>query len=426
MKVTVEKLPKNQLKLHVEVPPEKMHEFRERACKDLSHEIKIPGFRAGHVPPNVMEQHIGKETLKRQTLEYALPYTYSEAIQHEKIEPVTRPKIHVVSEEPLVYEATVATLPEVKIKDCKDIKISRKEPKVTIEEVEEVLKDLRKSRASYKSIDRKSQKGDRLEIDFEGFDEGGAALEKTRSKNHPLILGEGTLVKDFEDELVGLEQNDKKEFDIRFPKDYSYKPFQDKKVHFKVEVKKLEEVILPEITPELIENVTGMKQSLDDLKTLVGKNILARKQQEEDQRRENELLEELLKMSKVEVPELLLEEEIDYMVEDLKRDLTNKKISYEKFMEQTKKKEENIRKEYEKEAEKRIKLRLILQYLFKEEHLEVSEEELKREIEVSLRVYPEEEQKKIRQEYETNKNLGLRLKNHMLLNKLFKKFLKEE
>lgn len=424
MQIKVEKLPKSEVKIIIEVSEEEMKRHRDKACEKISHEVKIKGFRPGHIPTHVLEQHVGKEIIKAQTLEIAIPLTYAEAVRSEKIEVVFRPEIKIISEEPLKYEAKVAVMPDTVVKDYDKIKVKKVDDTPDKKEIEEAVSYMKKSLAEHKDITRPLKKGDRAEIDFEGFDEKGVSLENTKSKNHPLVLGEKTLIKEFEEELAGLKQGDKKEFTITFPKPYHAASLEGKKVKFKVEVKKTQEVIIPEVDENFVEKVTGKKMSVKEFEEDIAKNIRARKKEESKMKEENEFLEKILENTKTEVPDALIEEEIQFMLEDVKKDMGNRGIKFEEFLAQTKMTEEKLKEKYRKEAEKRIKLRLALNYIFRTEKFDVTDKDVEAEIERVVKYYPETEKEKVREMYKHDRNLVMQMKNRILLKKLFDKFLK--
>jgi trigger factor len=422
MDYKIKSLPKSQVELTITVPEDKMSEYRKKACDDISKEVKVKGFRPGHVPPEVLESHIDKKYITAHAQEIAIQKTYATIVIKEKIQVVSAPKVKIEKDEPLTFTATVAILPEVEIKDHKSIKIPKEDIKVSKKDIEEVLTDIKRHSTTYKKADRPAKKGDRVEVDFEGFDEKEKPVENTKSKNHPVIIGENSLIPGFEDELIGMKKDEKKEFKITFPKDYGKKDFQNKKMKFKVELKSVEEAIIPEINEDFIEKIIGKKQSVEDFEKEIEKNIHAKKEEEAEQNRENKYIEALLKKTKIEVPEQLIDEEAEYILKDVKNDIEAKGLQFDKFLEQAKTKEDDLKKKYRPEAEKRIKIRLALQYLIKEEKIDVNDEDIKMEMEKLKAYYPKTEHGKIEKEFKSGK-LKANLTNSLALRKLFKKVL---
>jgi len=423
MNVTVKTLPKSEVKLTVEVPAEKLEKYYEKAARQISNMVKIPGFRPGHVPMDILKTHVNEEAIESHMLEIAMPELYSEAVIKEKIQAISRPKVEIISQKPLKFEATVAVYPDVQISGYDKVEIKKNEAKATDQDVEEVLKDVQKRHATYKEVEREAKKGDKVEIDFEGFDQEGKTLENTKSKDHPLVIGEGSLVPGFEEALIGMKKGENKTFEVEFPKDYFHKPFQGKKVKFTAEMKKVMEVSMPEFTQEFITEITGSDKSIEEVKKNIMENLQHDKEHQEKVRRENEYLEKVIDLTKVEIPEILVEEEIDGIMDEFKTDLEQRGIPFEKYLEQTKKKVEDLRKERRKEAENRLTLRFGLQKIFDQEKIDVTEAELKTEIEHVIALYPKNEQYKVRSEYKKGSYLLRRLENKLRMDKLFERFL---
>jgi len=422
MDYTVKKLPKSEVELTITVSDEKLETYKKKASEEVSKDVKIPGFRPGHVPADVLSQHVDKKYILARAQELAVQHAYADAVIKEKLQVVSRPKIHIEKDNPFTFKAVVAILPEVVIKNYKSIKIDKKPVKVEQKEIDEVLDDFKKYTTTYKDVDRAAKKDDRVELDFEGFDHEGKALSNTKSENHPVIIGMGSLVPGFEDNLIGLKKDDKKEFDLVFPKDYHKKDFQEKKVKFRVHMKAVKEPVTPEMTEELIEKMTGKKESLADFKKTIEKNVLARKETEATHDRENKYIEELIKKAKIEIPDSLIDEETEYMIEDMKADVQDKGMEFNKYLEQAKTTEDELKKKFRSEAEKRLKIRLSLQHLIAEEKLEVSDAELKEEFDRMKAMYPQHEKAHLEEEFHHD-HFKSQLKSRILLKKLFERVL---
>jgi len=349
---------------------------------------------------------------------------YAEAVLKEKVPVVARPEIKFVSDLPFVFEAIVAVLPEVKISGYDKIKIKKNDLKVTEKEVDELINYVLKQRAEYTEVDRVAKMGDRVELDFDGFDpKGDVPLEGTASKNHPAILGEGSLIPGFEEEVIGLKAGDEKTFDITFPKDYHSKRFQGKKVKFKVKVGKVEEVKLPEITSVWIKEVSGQDRTPEQFREDVRTNLEKEREQQEKQRRESEFLDELLKLATLDAPKALIEEEIDFMLDRTKMDLQSRGLKWEEYEKHMQTQNRNLREEKKAQAEKQVKLRIILQHLYKVENIEPTDEEVASHLESLLEAYPENEKAKIRENYKKGSEGYVQIRNAIGIETFFKKFL---
>jgi trigger factor len=230
------------------------------------------------------------------------------------------------------------------------------------------------------------------------------------------------MVPGFEDQIIGMKKDEKKEFEISFPKEYHNKDFQGKKVLFKIELKRIEEGEKPELNEAMIEKITGQKLKVEEFKKDLEKNIKAQKTQKAEQDRENKYLEELLKRAEVEIPEALIEQEIDFIIEDMQKDMAQRGVPFEKFLEQTKLKLEDLREKYKKEAEKRVKIRMALTHVIEQEKAEVTDKELDEEMQKIISMYPKDQQDKIKEDLEKG-NDKMQIKNKLLLRKFFAKVL---
>lgn len=422
MDFEVKKLEKSQVEIKITVAEERMKEFEKAASAEISENVKIKGFRPGKVPQDILEKHIGKDQIYARAQELAIQKTYAEVVVKEKIQVISRPTVKIDNDSPLKYTATVAVLPEVEVKDYKSIKVKKDEAKVDPKDVDGVLEDVKKRGTTYEEVDRESKSGDRIEIDFAGKDDKGKALEGTESKNHPLILGSKTMIPGFEEALEGLKKGDKKSFDITFPKDYHKKDFQNKKVTFDALVHMVQEPKEPELNEEFIEKLTGKKQSVEDLKKEIEKGLKEQKEQEVKTKQENEYIEELLKKTKVDVPQALIDEEVEFILQDMMQEIAMKGLEFDKFLEKSNTTEEELRKKYVPEAEKRLKIRFALQHVIKEEGINVSDEDIKEELEKIKAQYPKEQHNKIEEDFKKSE-VQAQIANRLTLRKLFGKVL---
>ncbi len=422
MKYEIKHLPKSLIQITVTLSEEDINSHRHKACEELSHEVKIKGFRSGHIPPHVLENHLGKDIIDAHVKELAVKRSYAEAVVKEKLQVVARPDVKVEKEEPFTYTATVAIMPEIKLKDYKSIKIKKEEQKATEKDIEDAIEEMKRYATKYKDVEREAKKGDRVEVDFEGFDKDDKAVPSTKSTNHPVILGGESLVPGFEDQLVGLKKDEKKEFEITFPKDYRKKDFQGKKIKFKVHVKRIEEPTYPEIDETFVERMTGKRGPVNEFKEELKKTIQAQKEAEEKKRQENTYIEDLLKKMEVEIPDSLIEDEAHHILHEMKEEIKMKGWQFEKFLEQTKMKEEDLLTKYKTEAERRLRIRLAIQEVIKLEGIVVTDEEIADELKKIKSMYPKEEDKKIQEEFDKG-DLKNTLANRLTLNKFFDKVL---
>jgi trigger factor len=380
MDVNVKKLPNAEAEVLIELNEQDFKPYLEEAANEISKEVKISGFRPGNVPMDVLEQHVGKDMILNHALDKAIPKILTDVVKNEKIEVIARPKVEVVSKDPIKIKAVAPVYPEVKVEGYDNVKVKAKEVKLGDKEIEETIERVKKQFVEWKEVLRPIEKGDKVELDFEGFDEGGAPLEGTASKNHPIIVGENMMVPGFEDNLIGMKTGEEKDFELTFPKDYHKESFKNKKVKFHVKINKVEKPEYPELNEEFIEKVTGTKKPVEEFKSDVEKDLKKYKEQEARKSLEEELLNKFLDVAKVDFSDILIDEEVDYMLRDMRQNMQQKGIKFEDYLSHMKKTEDEIREEMKKEAKKRITLRFAINEIMNKEKIEVPEEKVNEQL----------------------------------------------
>lgn len=422
MNITSEKAKKSEIKLTVELSELEMEKYAQLALEKLAKQINVKGFRPGKVPLEVAKEQLDPEYLLSHTIDMAIAPTYVDAIQQEKIEPIARPKVNVLTDKPLKYEAIVPIYPEVKVKDYQSIKLERQAVVLNDQLVTDEVERFRTYHATYADVTRPAQSGDRVEIDFNGFDEGGAPLDGTSSKNHPLILGEKSFIPGFEENLIGLNINEEKEFTLTFPADYFHKPFQNKAVKFKVKVNRIEARNIPALDTELIKKITGKEMSEEQFRAEVKSNLQKQREMDEENRLEGQLLEKIEAKTEVELPATLVEEEVHYILDEQKQNLDKRGIPWADYLKATGKDEQALHEEKHPEAEKRLKLRFGIQEIFKLEKIDVSDQELDKSMEDELKVLATMNYEPKIEELDLLKS---RLRNKIKMEKLINFFIKK-
>lgn len=405
MDVQVDALPKSEIKLVVELTDDEFLKYKAEIIDEVTREVELPGFRRGKAPRHVVEEKFS-DVVRSRMFERALMKSYGEILRTRNIQPISLPRIKVVSEKPFKYEATLALQPEISLKD-EDISIPSEKIEVTQKEIDDYFLEIRRSLATFNEVDRAAQKEDRLEISYDVFD-GGVKIDAAGSKHHPFILGEGFFIPDFEKEVTGMKTGEEKRFTLHFPLDYHYEPFRDKDREFVVKVEKVQEVILPDLNEDFIRRATGTDKDVKEFEQETRELIFEYKKKNERERRETGLFEKFLAASSFEVSDMLVEEEIDFEIEQLKKDLERRHIPFERYLEMLKEKKKDIREEFRTKAEKQVKLRFLLQYLFKKHAFHVSNEEVA----------------EFRKNHENLNLASDGIKNQLLLDKLFTYYLK--
>ena len=423
MKVEVKKLPKSEVQLTITVPYDVYKKWEKKALEEISKEIKVPGFRPGNIPENIIRENVREEAIKATTLDYVLPQTYAEAVKSNEISVIAQPKVDIKSDvkkegDDFVYVATVAIMPEVKVGDYKKIKVQRKEAKVEKESIDKTVEMIMDRYAGWKDVERKAQKGDRAELNFEGFDEEGKPVPSTSSKNHPIIIGSQALVPGFEDSVLGMAKGETKEFDITFPKNYHAETMKGKTVKFKTTLNRLEEKIEQKLDDAMVEKITGTKQSVDEFIKLVEQDLKAEIEQRNREEHDNVVVNEIIKITKADLPDALIDQEVEGTLQEQKERVKNQGLEWEQYLTHIKKTEDDFRKERRKDAEQRVIAKLGVQHIIKDANVHATDEEVNAKIEEIASRYPEDQRKKIIEHYKNDKEAFRYLKNNLSADKL--------
>lgn len=369
MDLKVENLKKGKLKLKFVLTPIEMVSYFNKSYKKIAPTIKIDGFRPGKAPRKLVESAAGISRLLSEGLNMAVSESYSKAIKDNKITPILSPNIVIVKypnygsniddiSNNFEFEAEIEAIADIKLNDYSKVKVKKKEEKKAEEkDVEKVLEHFRKQNSTFSEIERGAEKGDRIEIDFEGFIKN-VKIDQMCSKNHPILIGEGSLIPGFEDELIGLKKGDKKNFKIKFPADYHNKNYAGSEAEFKINVNDLKAVLLPELDEKFAQKF-GHK----DVKTLreaIENNLNNELIEESKRELEGQVLEAVLPFLSVTIPDTLIDREAERMIADFNRQLESRGLNLDRYLENLKKSREDMKKEMLPQAEKNVKTGLLL------------------------------------------------------------------
>ena len=388
MKVDITKLPKSEVELKIEVPADEWQEFLDEAAKELSKDLKIEGFRPGYAPLKLVEEKIGIAMILEEAAEHCIQKCYVKAILENNIEAIGQPEVSVLKlakNNPFEFKAKVAIMPEVKLPDYKKIALETKRNKVLVEEkeVEETLSLIRKSRAKFSQKSGPCQKSDWVEIEY-----SSPQIENGKKTEDAFILGEGRLIPGFEENLEGMEGSQEKEFSQIFPKNHLQKDLAGKEIDFKVKLKSVQKVELPEINDGFAQEVGNFK-NMAELKNSVKEGISTEKETAESQRVRQNILEKITEKSGLETPEILINNVKNQMLADLKQGVPQKLgITFEEYLNKVNKTEKDLLDSFSAEAEKRVKESLVLREISKKEKIGVSNEEVEIEANKILKNYP--------------------------------------
>lgn len=352
--------------------------IKEHVLGHFQGSVKVPGFREGKIPSNILEKNLDPSSLQSKFLEEAIEQLYTQALQAQKLRPVDRPEIAVKKFVPfttLEFEATVPVVGEIKLADYKKVKKTRPKVTLTAKDVDEVIASLRARAAEKTDVDRAAATGDQVYIDFKGVDAKGKPVNGADGKDYPLLLGSKAFIPGFEENLVGLKANGEKTFTLKFPKDYGVKALAAKDVTFTVSVTKVQEVKEPKLDDEFAAKV-GPFKTVAELKADIKKQLALERQQQADRAYENELIQAISNKSSLEVPKVLVDDQIERMEQEERQNLTYRGQTWQEHLEEEGVDAEQHKEQKRPQAEERIKASLVMAEIAEQEGLEVTPEEL--------------------------------------------------
>jgi len=401
----IKTLPKSQVEIKITILADECNSFLEKAAQVISQNKKIPGFRPGKASLGAVRQHVGEDVLWNEMAELAMPSFLEKVILDEKVKIIGRPYYDVDKLKPnddISFKAVISTYPSVKIGDYSQVKIKEKKIEIKPEEVDRVIKTLQQNRSSQAMVSREAKSGDKVEVSFElKVDE---KLVDKQDKM-PLVLGEGKFLKEFEDAVMGMSRNKKKDFEVPFPNDYHNKDLAGHKGSFSLNVLGVYKLALPELTDEFVKSIGDFK-SVDDFKENVIKNLKFEAENKSRLELEMELSNKLVENSEIgEVPDVMINFEIENMIRHMEQTLSARGMKLEDYLKQVKKERKDLKLEYTAKAMENVRVSLVLRKLIEDEKLEVLDKEIESELENAKKHYQgnEEALKHVEtQEYKEN------------------------
>lgn len=382
MKVNLEKIEKNIVSLEVEVDAEKFDAALNKAIQKVAKNVNIPGFRKGKAPKAIIERHVGKDYLKEEALDIILPEVYPEAVAEAKIEPIDRPQVEVTQVEegkPLIFKATVEVKPEVELGEYIGLEVEREEKEITEADLDTELQALRERHAQVVNLEEgEAELKDVAVIDFEGFHEG-VAFEGGAGTDYSLELGSGSFIPGFEEQLVGAKIGETKDVNVTFPEQYHSEQLAGQAAVFKVTVKGLKRKELAELNDEFAKDVSEF-ETLQELKDDILNRLKGAAKQDADFRLKDLLVDKAVDASTVELPEILVQNKIESMVNNFSQRLSMQGMKLEDYLKYTNTDLETIKTEYRPAAEKGAKTDLVLEAIAAKENIDVTPEEFSEKI----------------------------------------------
>ena len=377
MQITKKDLEKNQVELTIEVSNEELKPHLEKAAQALSVKHKIPGFRPGKAPFDLIKNKVGEMNIYQAALDSIITDTFYKAVTREKLQTVGQPQINVekiAPGNPLIYKAVVALLPKVTLGNWQKIKVQKKDVKATDEDIKKTMDQLQNMNVKETIVDRASKKGDKIEIDFEVYRDK-VIVEGGKNPKYPMILGQSQMIPGFEEQLIGLKANDKKEFELKFPDKYFQKSLAGKLATFKVKVLGVYERNVPKLDNELAKKM-GF-ESVEALEKQLKENISRDKETKEKQRSESEAIKAIVKDSEIgDLPDSLIKTEVHKMVHEMEHNIARQGLDMAGYLKSINKTQEDLEKDFRPQAIERLKGALVLRQLVEEEKFKLDDKEL--------------------------------------------------
>ena len=382
MNYTVEKLEKNKAKITVKVDAQDWQNALQKAYEKTKNKYQIGGFRKGHVPYKVLVNAYGVGVFFDDALDIILPQEYGKVLEQEKeLDPVDTPEvgINAISDATLEFTLTVQCKPDFTLGKYNGLEIARDKVEVSEEEVQaEINAKLEEAGAWIPVVDRAAQNGDQVLIDYSGSVDG-VKFDGGTAEKQTLTLGSGMFIPGFEEQVVGMNIGDQKDVNVTFPEEYHEKSLAGKQAVFAVKLHEINIKDVPTLDDESVKDISEF-DTVEEYKASVKSKIEEKKNAEADSKLENDLIQKIADDSKVEIPQCMIEQQIDDMIQEFEQRLQYQGLNAKDYYKYTGMTQEKLRENYKEMAEKNVKLRLTLDALLKAVQVPVSDEEIDEKI----------------------------------------------
>jgi len=379
MNSTLKKIGVGQVEVFVELVKEDLDKYVAVAENKLSESIEMDGFRKGKVPRDILRDKLGTEKILESAMEVAIKSSLAEIVKEQKLDVLDTSdfKINENTPKKLTYQVLLTIFPEVKLGNFSDLRLKPKEVVISQKEIDDTLNTIKASRANLSEKSGPAGVGDRVEVDFE-VSMRGKILEGGVSKNHPLIIGGKNFMPGFEENLVGMEKGEEKKFSLVAPKDYFKKEIAGQELDFVVKLNDVKNVQMPELNDDFVKNL-GKFDNLKQFINSIEEGIRQEKIQKEKQRVRLEILGHIIKISQIEVPKIMIDRQLDIMIQSFDENLHKNGLEIGLYLAHLGKTQDDLKKDWEKEAEKQVKITLVIHKVAKDRNIAVSPEELEKQ-----------------------------------------------
>ncbi|HEX2194743.1 MAG TPA: trigger factor [Candidatus Limnocylindria bacterium] len=383
--------PGSRVQLEIEVPPDEVSRHFATAYRHVAERTKVPGFRPGKAPRHVIDRFVGRSSVIAEAIDHLVGESYDAALDQTTILPIDQPEVDidpgaVVEGQTVRFTATVAVRPEVTLGAYTDYPFTLEVPEVTDEQVDAVIEELRNEQAVLNPVEgRGARKGDVAAVKFVGTIDG-EPFEGGSADRLPLVIGDDRMVPGWEDNLVGMHIGETRGFDITFPDDYRVEDLRGKQAHFEVELLDLRERVLPDVDDDFAKS-TGDVAGVEELRNEIRDALQKRAEAEARHAFADRIIDFATSNATVELPEVMIANEIEIMRDELGNRLAQQRIGMEQYLALAKQSPEELAAELREPAARRVKVLLTLSAIAEKEGIDASEEEIQAEIDEQLARY---------------------------------------
>lgn len=374
----------NTVSMTMEITPEEFEKAINKVYKENKHRFNVPGFRRGKAPRKIIENNYGSGVFVEEAISEVFNENYPTALDQLGYEPVDHPDIDLGDQEiksgnGILFNIKFLTSPEVKVEDYKGVKVTVPTTEVTEADIESQLNSYAQRNARLITVEREARLGDTIILDYKGFDYDGEQFEGGTAENQKLKLGSNEFIPSFEDQLIGAEPGEERTIEVRFPDDYPAEKLASELVKFECKIHEVKEEELPPIDDDLAKECSEF-DTLDEWKEDLKVKLAENKKQQTENRVKNEVVQQIYEDTIVDIPEVMIEHEIDMLLRQFDQQLGYSGMTLQKYIEETQTEMSEFREQIRDEAEKKVKTRLIIEAIAEQEGFTASEEDIEEEL----------------------------------------------
>ncbi len=376
----VESVGVNKVKLEIDISAEEFVAALQQAYLKNRGKFNIQGFRKGKAPRPVIESHYGEGIFYEEAFEIAFPESYTKAVDELEIVPVSRPELDVtaIGKDGVSYTAEVFVKPEVKLGKYKGVKVTEVKAEVTDEQVDAEIALTAERNARWVDVDRAAQEKDKVIIDYSGSVDG-VNFDGGTAENQALELGSHSFIEGFEEQIVGMNKGEEKDIDVKFPEDYRATELAGKDAVFHIVLHDVKTKEMPELNDDFAQDVSEF-DTFEEYRADVRKKLTERAEHQAKHELENAVLEEVIKTTEIDLPDCMIENQIDHQLQQIEYSLMYQGMKLADYLSMTGTKIEDLRAQYREDAEKSVRSQLTVEAIMKAENIEATEEQVKEEI----------------------------------------------